>query len=171
MSQSVNNFTKYKVRPLVPADQPFLWEMLYQSLYVPKNSAPFERDIVNHSDIAKYVKGWGRADDSGFVAVDENNQPIGAVWLRLFKDEEKGFGYVDDKTPELGMAVLPEYRGKGVGTILLSRLIKAAEDAYEYISLSVAVENSALHLYQRLGFEAVTKCGDSITMKRRTKMC
>ncbi|MBC7920667.1 MAG: GNAT family N-acetyltransferase [Ferruginibacter sp.] len=145
--------------------------MLYQSLYVPKDGAPFERNIVNQADIARYVKDWGRADDSGFVAVDENDHLVGAVWLRLFKKEEKGFGYVDDKTPELGVAVSPEYRGKGIGTVLLSRLIKATEDIYECISLSVTVENPALRLYQRLGFEAVAKCGDSITMKRKSKTC
>lgn len=170
ISQSVNKLTIRKVRPLTPTDQPFLWEMLYQSLYVPKDSAPFERDIVNYPDIARYVKDWGRADDSGFVVVDENNQPLGAVWLRLFKDGEKGFGYVDDKTPELGMAVLPAYRGEGIGRTLLSHLIEATENAYEYISLSVAAENPALRLYQRLGFEVVAKCGDSMTMKRKLKI-
>jgi len=157
----------YKIRPMTPADQSFLWEMLYQSLYVPQGNAPFERDVVKHPDIAKYVKEWGREDDSGFVAIDENNRPLGAVWLRLLKDEERGFGYVDSRTPELGIAVLPEYRGKGIGADLLSRLIEAAADSYESISLSVAAENPALRLYQRLGFKEVGRCAGSITMRRK----
>ena len=40
--------------------------------------------------------------------------PIGAAWLRLLKGDERGYGHVDDETPELGMAVLPAYRGRGV---------------------------------------------------------
>lgn len=159
---------KYQIRLLTPADQPFLWEMLCQSLYVPEGRAPFERSVINQPAIAKYVDGWGRKDDSGFVALKKDHQLIGAVWLRLLKMEEKGFGYVDDKTPELGIAVLPECRGKGVGTSLLSRLIGAVEDSYESISLSVASENPAVRLYQRLGFEAVGERGGSVTMKRKS---
>jgi ribosomal protein S18 acetylase RimI-like enzyme len=160
---------EYSIRFLMPSDQMFLWEMLYQSLHVPKGAAPFERSVVNRSEVARYVKDWGRENDSGFVAVDENHRPIGAIWLRLLKDDEKGFGYVDDETPELGMAVLPEYRGLGIGTSLLARLTEAAEASYESISLSVATGNPALRLYQRAGFEAVGKCGDSITMSRKLK--
>lgn len=162
----MNESREYNIRPLTPSDQAFLREMLYQSLHVPEGGAPFEREILNHPDIAKYVDDWGRENDSGFVAVDENGRPVGAIWLRLLKGAEKGFGYVDDKTPELGMAVLPEYRGQGIGTRLLSHLIKSAEEFNEYISLSVATGNPALRLYQRLGFEIVGEHGNSITMKR-----
>ncbi len=165
--QSANAPMRYKIRPVTPADQSFLWEMLYQSLYVPQGNAPFERDVVKHPDIARYVKDWGRKDDAGLVAVDENNRHLGAVWLRLLKDEERGFGYVDSRTPELGIAVLPEYRGNGIGADLLSRLIEAVADSYESISLSVAAENPALRLYQRLGFKEVGRCAGSITMMRK----
>lgn len=158
---------KFEIRPLTPSEQTFLWEMLFQSLYVPEGRAPFERSILDHPDIARYVRGWGRENDSGFVAVDENNRAIGAIWLRLLKGEEKGFGYVDDQTPELGMAVLPAYRGQGIGTRLLACLIESAADAYENISLSVANGNPAIHLYRRAGFEIVRADGNSIIMKRR----
>jgi ribosomal protein S18 acetylase RimI-like enzyme len=160
----MNQSKEFNIRPLTPSDQQFLWEMLYQSLYVPEGRAPFERSVLNHPDVAKYVKDWGREHDSGFVAVDENERPVGAVWLRLLRGGEKGFGYVDDETPELGMAVLPECRGEGIGTSLLSRLIKSAEDFYEYLSLSVAAGNPAIRLYRRAGFEVAGESGGSITM-------
>ncbi len=169
MLQNTGILADYKIRPLTKADQAFLWEMLYQSFFVPKGKSPFERNIVNRPENARYVEDWGRENDSGFVAVNGNNQSIGAVWLRLFKDNEKGFGYVDAKTPELGIAVLPEFRGRGLGTMLLSHLIEATEDVFEYISLSVAAENPALRLYQRLGFETVGKFGDAIVMKRKSR--
>lgn len=147
----------------------FLWEMLYQSLHVPEGHAPFERSIVNRPEIARYVKDWGRQGDMGFVALDGNNKPVGAIWLRLLQGEEKGYGYVDDNVPEVGVAVLPEYRGKGIGTKLLTHLLTEAKESYEYISLSVSAENPARRLYQRLGFEEVVKNGDSITMKRKLR--
>jgi ribosomal protein S18 acetylase RimI-like enzyme len=103
------------------------------------------------------------------VAVDENNQAVGAIWLRLLKGAEKGYGYVDDETPELGMAVLPMYRNQGIGTLLLSRLIESAANSYECISLSVSARNPATRLYQRLGFEMAGEDSGSLTMKRRLK--
>ncbi len=169
MLQSMNESREYKIRSLTPLDQAFLWEMLYQSLHVPDGGAPFERSVLNQPEIAKYVKDWGRKGDSGFVAVDENNRPVGAIWLRLLKGEEKGFGYIDERTPELGMAVLAECRGQGIGTSLLSCLIKSAAGVYEYISLSVAAGNPAMRLYQRQGFEAVGENSGSIIMKRKLK--
>lgn len=63
--------------------------------------------------------------------------------------------------------MLPEYRGRGIGTALLAQLIRAVEGVYENISLSVTEGNPALRLYQRLGFEVCGREGDSITMKRR----
>ncbi len=161
--------TQYKIRSLIAADQPLLWEMLYLSLFVHEGNAPFERSVLEHPDISKYVRDWGGATNSGFVAVDGNNQPLGAIWLRLFKGDEKGYGYVDDFTPELGMAVFPEHRGQGIGTSLLTRLFETAGASYEQISLSVARENPALRLYQRLGFEVVAEIGNSLTMRKRLK--
>ncbi len=169
--ESMSQQTQYKIRSLRPADQPLLWEMLYLSLFVPKGSAPFERDILEQPDISKYVCDWGRTTDFGFVTVDENNQPLGAIWLRLLTGEEKGYGYVDDFTPELGMAVFPEYRGRGIGTSLLTCLVEMAAASYEQISLSVARENPALRLYKRFDFEVVAENGSSLTMRKRLKAC
>lgn len=157
---------QYHIRALTVADQSFLWEMLYQSLYVPAGHAPFGRSILDEPDIAKYVKEWGRRDDLGFIAVGEQSQPLGAIWLRMLTGDEKGFGYVDERTPELGMALLPQYRGQGIGTQLLSRMLTTAAASYESLSLSVAAENPARRLYQRAGFETVGSCGTSITMRK-----
>jgi ribosomal protein S18 acetylase RimI-like enzyme len=160
---------EYEIRPLTPADQSLLWEMLYLSLYVPEGDAPFAREVVGRPEIARYVREWGREGDGGFVAVDGEGRPVGAVWLRLLRGEERGFGHVDDATPELGVAVVAEHRGRGVGTRLLSRLIESAAGEFESVSLSVSAGNPARRLYERLGFEEVGTCGDSITMRRRLR--
>jgi ribosomal protein S18 acetylase RimI-like enzyme len=162
------NTTSHFVRPLSPLDQPFLGEMLYQSLHVPEGSPPFPRDVINRPGIAQYVRAWGRAGDMGFVAVETGSgEPVGAAWLRLLTGDERGYGYVDDETPELGMAVLPEYRGRGVGSDLLSRLLKSAGEVYRSVCLSVSADNPAVRLYERAGFERVRECGASLTMVHR----
>ena len=73
-----------EIRPLTLADEPFLWGMLYQALYVPEGHSPFPREIVQKPEISRYIQGWGKADDVGFVALDDG-KPVGAVWLRLMK--------------------------------------------------------------------------------------
>ena len=157
---------RYRIRSLTNEDEPFLWEMLYQALYVPAGEPPFSPKIVRRPELSRYVAGWGRTDDAGFVALlEESFEPIGAVWIRLLQGAGRGYGYVDDATPELTIALRPAARGKGVGTQLLRKMLAAARDKYPALSLSVSVENPARRLYQRLGFETVEHTASSITMK------
>lgn len=155
-----------EIRPLTLTDEPFLWEMLYQALYVPEGQPPFPREIVQEPEISRYVQGWGRADDSGFVALAEG-QPVGAVWLRLLTGDNRGFGYVDETTPELSIAILPAYRGRGIGRKLMVALLEEAQSCHRAVCLSVSPDNPAKGLYQRLGFEVVGKNGSSLTMVKR----
>jgi len=142
--------------------------MLYQSIYVEAGSDPLPRTIVQQPSLAAYVRGWGRSGDLGVIASDgQGSQPIGAVWSRLASEAEHGFGYVDAQTPELGIAVLPEYRGQGVGTALLRRYLAEAERLYPAVSLSVSPNNPAKRLYERLGFKQVTvRTGHPVMLRR-----
>jgi ribosomal protein S18 acetylase RimI-like enzyme len=141
-----------KIRALTNEDESILWTML---MYAAHESSI--ATVRSHPDLLRYVKDWGRSGDIGFVAMD--NIPIGAAWLRLFSSEDRGFGYIDEGIPELAIAVLPEYRGKGIGTKLLTQIIEGAKDLYPIISLSVRDNNPAIDLYQRLGFVNVDNGG------------
>jgi len=164
----MNDPSSITIRPLALADEPFLWEMLYLALYVPEGADPFPRDIVRSPEISRYARGWERAGDLGFVAVsDETRSPAGATWIRLLKGANKGYGYVDETTPELTIAVAPALRGRGVGTKLLAHLMAEAKNRYQAVSLSVSADNPALRLYQRSGFEVIATSGKSFTMVKR----
>jgi ribosomal-protein-alanine N-acetyltransferase len=55
----------------------------------------------------------------------------------------------------ISIAVLEQYRGRGVGSALLSETIRALRDVYEVesIYLEVRVSNDvAIHLYEKFGF-------------------
>ena len=159
----------YIIRSLVPEDEPFLWEMLYQALYVSEGQSAWPRAIIHRPELACYVQGWGRESDCGFLASDAvTGQPLGAVWIRLLVGEYKGYGYVDDHTPELDIAVLPEYRGQGIGTQLLKHLFASA-CGQSSISLSVSAGNPAVKLYSRFGFTVVSRTDESLLMKRDYK--
>jgi ribosomal protein S18 acetylase RimI-like enzyme len=155
------------IRRLTQADEHFLREMLYVALHVPHGQPPFPKEVLSEPEISQYVSDWGRKGDTGFVAVDARTSLcVGTAWIRLFTGESKGYGYVDDEIPELSMAVLPEYRGNGIGTDLIRHLIDEACLEHCALSLSVLADNPAVRLYQRLGFEVVRRDRGSLTMKK-----
>lgn len=154
----------FKIRPLTPDDESILWDMLYYAV-ASTPEAP-ERDVLQKPELARYVAGWGREGDHGFLAHDaESGAPFAAAWLRLPVGEHKGFGYVDEATPELAFAVHPQHRNRGIATSLLTQLVRSTPDEAA-ISLSRAAGNPALRLYERFGFRVVHRSGDVIKMQR-----
>lgn len=152
----------YTIRAATAADVPFLWEMLYQALHVPPGQPPFPREILQQPEISQYLDDWGRPGDFAWLA-ETATQSVGAVWLRLLT---AGYGYVARGIPELTIAVRPEYRGCGVGSMLLTTLFTHAQTRYPALSLSVAADNPAVRLYQRLGFETLNQTGTSLVMRK-----
>jgi ribosomal protein S18 acetylase RimI-like enzyme len=142
----------------------------------------FLRDMLHHAyywrerspgdgpgPAARYVKGWGRPGDTVLIAIDDAF-PVGAAWYRLFRRDQPGYGFVDEHTPELAIAVVPSRRGRGIGEALLDALCERARaDGYRALSLSVERGNDALvHFYEGHGFDVV-QGGDeqSVTMRRK----
>lgn len=161
----------YTIRPLTNEDEPLLWEMLYHAAHLAEEGETSVRAAMSNPDLARYVQAWGRPHDFGFAAIEgDSRQPVGAAWLRLLTGDNKGYAYVDEATPELAIAVLPDYTGQGVGTQLLARLLDAARQAYPSVCLSVRATNPAKRLYERFGFvpvsEVINRLGtSSLTMK------
>lgn len=151
--------------PVRGDDLPFVREMLHVAAFWrgPQN-APSVEVALRQPPLARYVDGWGRPGDRGLVArVDAAR--VGAVWVRVFAEEAPGYGWVDARTPELSMAVVPGHRGLGIGRCLLTAMLAQARlDGVQRLSLSVAADNPARSLYRRAGFEVVGEAEDSLTM-------
>ena len=152
----------YAVRLATAADMPFLWEMLYQALHVPPGQPAFPRAILQQPEISQYLDDWGHPDDFAWLA-EVARQPVGAAWIRLLKN---GYGYVGKDIPELTISVRPEYRGCGVGSMLLTAVFAHAQKRYVALSLSVSADNPAVRLYQRCGFETLHPAGTSLVMRK-----
>ena len=141
------------IRMATRDDEPFLWEMLYFAAHMDEDGEISPEAAKQNPDLVKYVNDWGRETDIGCIALEpQSNQPIGAAWIRLLIANEKTTSYVDDVTPELAIAVMPEYLGCGVGTLLLQHLLEAAKQRYPRVVLSVRATNPAKRLYERMGF-------------------
>ena len=92
-----------------------------------------------------------------------------SAWLRLGAGGHS-FNLGDPVTPELATAVLPEARGRGVGTLMMKRLILLASPRYPAIVLSVREANRASEFYRRLGFRETGRMknrvgGNSLVME------
>jgi len=152
---------KHELRAAMASDEPFLREMLYLAIFVPPGEPAPPRSIVHEPTIARYVDGWGtRSGDSGLIALVDG-APVGAAWLRSFAASAPGYGFVDERTPELSVAVLPSHRGMGIGSHLIEELLQGVDA----ISLSCDPANAAWRLYIRLGFVPLP---DGRTMLRGT---
>lgn len=151
-------------------DQKFLWQALYYAITVPPGAPSPDPEIVKLPELACYVKNWmNRPGDLGFVAT-ENGRHIGAAWIRIWSESEYGYGYIKATIPELSISLLPEYRGKGIGTRLLELLLNDVSKEYEAVSLSVASYSPAIRLYIRNNFRIIKKTHeDSFTMIRYFK--
>jgi ribosomal protein S18 acetylase RimI-like enzyme len=142
-------------------DVPFMRSMLAHAYAWRVNA--FETEIP----LSRYVDNWGRPGDVAVIAHETGNR-VGAAWLRIFGPDEPGYGYVDDTTPELSIAVVPSRRRHGLGQELLDGLLAAAREAgHEAVSLSVEADSPAVAFYERNGFERVRGHEGGVVMLRR----
>lgn len=119
-------------------------------------------DEVSHE--RKYL-GWVEAPSLGstrewlqrgmelgeirLVAVNESQQVVG--WCDIELKDREGFRH----SGRLGMGVLKEYRGRGLGTELLKQaLTRAREQKLERVELDVYASNLvAIKLYEKHNFQ------------------
>jgi ribosomal protein S18 acetylase RimI-like enzyme len=154
------------IQPANPDDVAFLAQMLVEAV----NWRPDRRrltldDLLADPHLARYVRDWGRRGDGGVIA-EEGGRRVGACWYRLFPADEPGYGFVEEHTPELGIAVVADQRRHGVGRALLgAALSQAASESFTAISLSVKPDNPSRILYEQLGFVQVGLVAGSWTMR------
>ena len=155
----------FVIRDLMPQEQPFLREMLYEAAYWREGKRPPLEKGLARPDLVKLLADWGREGDIALVAADGHGVKLGAAWLRLWTADDHGHGFVDEETPELGIAVKPEFRHQGLGTSLLMTLLaRARHDGFARVSLSVESDNPARRLYARFGFRPVHESENALTL-------
>lgn len=145
----------YRLRTMRPGEEKYLEEMLFEAIYLPELlKKQLSRDILLHPDLTVYYERWGLKGDIAFVAEHTvTNELLACAWGRLFKTDRKGFGFVNENTPEISLAVSPGYKNKGIGTKLLRIILKEYHEAgFKNVSLSVSRQNPCVDLYKREGF-------------------
>ena len=133
---------EYEIRPLLAKDEPILREMVYQGLSSVGNHQP-SREILQLPEFAHDKK---------------DGSVLGAVWLRKPIDKP-------DAPPELAFAVKPGHRRHGIGTALLTQLVRANPHE-STISVSLVAGKPVLRLYERFGFKIAEEGSNAIVMRR-----
>ncbi|MBV9946311.1 MAG: GNAT family N-acetyltransferase, partial [Myxococcales bacterium] len=134
------------LRPVRAEDEGFLLTMLFFAAHADLEPGVTPAHLLANPALARYVVGFGRPGDLGVIAI-RGDVPVGAAWLRLLAGSDRGYGWLDDDTPELAVAVLPEAVDAGVGTAMLTELLARARERYPAVSLSVRANNPARRLY------------------------
>ncbi len=84
-----------------------------------------------------------------FLVLEHEGQPVG----RLYVDRWPG------EIRLMDVALLPEARGRGLGTVVLRELQDEARAAAKPLRIHVERYNPALRLYERLGFRVLEDRG------------
>ena len=150
-----------------PQDVRFLRDMLHHAYYW-KERAPDE----GPGPVQLYVKAWGRPGDTAVIAIDDGF-PVGAAWFRLFHGEQPGYGFVDEQTPELAIAVVPNARGQGASASAARRRCSSAPGRTAIRRFSLCVDKrtpARSSSTSGTASSASPRSDDSLTMRRAARV-
>lgn len=143
-----------RFRSLVAADQQQLWHWLHVALWDPPPAGLRPIEVLEVPGVRIYAQDWGRAGDVGVVA-QVDGLDAGACWMRLLPPGV-GLASIDAQTPQLGIALLPQYQHQGHGRPLMKAALQAARQAgHARVSLTVHPQNPAQRLYESCGFRRI----------------
>ncbi|MDO4243246.1 MAG: GNAT family N-acetyltransferase [Actinomyces sp.] len=110
------------------------------------------QDVREKPEFAHYTRLLPERGDFGVVALN-GDSAVGLAWALFLSVDDPGYGYVDERTPEVSLWVSADGRGQGVGRQLLRALIEQArERGVQRLSLSVEAGNYAWSRYRSEGF-------------------
>lgn len=142
----------YTIREIENTEYPVLNEFLYEAIFIPDGVQPPDKSIISLPELQVYVADFGKQKDDICFLAEVNEKIVGAVWIRVMDD----YGHVEDGVPSFAISLYKEYRGYGIGTALMKRMLcELRKRGYEKASLSVQKANYAVRLYLNVGFEII----------------
>ena len=152
------------IREMQRAEYPLLENFLYEAIFIPNGVEPPPKSIIYRPELQVYISEFGTSEHDISLVADINGKVIGAVWVRIMND----YGHIDDKTPSFAISVYKEYRGKGVGTALMKKMLTILKmRGYKQASLSVQKANFAAEMYRKLGFQVVEENEEEYLMLKK----
>ena len=142
-------------------DIDILKTFLYEAIFVPEGVSLPPRDIVNKPELKLYYEDFGKGPADKAVVAKDNGIIVGAVWTRIMND----YGHIDDDTPSFAIALYKEYRGRGIGTQMMTEMLQYLKECgYKRASLAVQKNNYAVRMYEKVGFKTVSENDEEFIM-------
>ena len=142
----------YTIRAIKETEYPLLEDFLYEAIFVPEGVEPPPKSIVNAPELQVYIENFGAQVHDKALIAEIDNKVLGAVWVRIMND----YGHIDSKTPSFAISLYKEYRGHGIGTELMKKMLTILKTCgYERASLAVQKANYAVKMYLSVGFEII----------------
>jgi ribosomal protein S18 acetylase RimI-like enzyme len=147
------------LRPITPADR----ELLYR-IYAGTRAEELAVTGWDDSQKAAFLQMQFDAQhryymenyrDARFQVIEWDRAPVGRLYLVRWSDEIR----------IIDIALMPEYRGRGLGTQLVRNIQADARQAGLPVTIHVERFNPALSLYARLGFHVVEDKGVYLLLK------
>ena len=140
------------LRPLREDETELLKEFLYEAIYIPEGETAPDRSILSRPELSVYYEDFGSRPADHCIVAETDGKVVGAVWTRIMND----YGHVDEETPSLAISLYQDYRGVGIGTAMLQKMLGLLKtQGYQKVSLSVQKANAAVRLYRAVGFRAI----------------
>ena len=148
-------------RPITHSDIPFLYTVYRSTRMEELSQAQFSEEELE--DFLKtqfslqhhqYMNNYSNATFE--IIIINDSIPIGRLYMNESGDDMR----------IMDIALLPEFRNRGIGSTIMHHIIQTSEKLKKAVSLHVEYNNPALRLYEKLGFKICTKGSVYVLMKR-----
>ena len=141
------------LRPITPEDRDFLLRV-----YASTREEELALTSWDESQKREFLAGQFAAQDTWY----HERYPGATLDVILVDGVPAGRLYVHRREREIRLmdiALLPDFRGAGIGTRLLNGLFAEAAAAGKTLTIHVEAYNPARRLYERLGFQKIGEHG------------
>jgi GNAT superfamily N-acetyltransferase len=150
------------LRPVVPDDDEFLLSVYASTRAEELAQVPWsdeqKKEFVRWQSSLQRQDYEAKFPHTQYDVILVDDQPAGRIWIS--RD--------DEQIRLLDIALLDEFQNRGVGTVLLRRLIDEAARAKKPLRHMVFILNTnARRFYERLGFVVIEELGAYLQMEWR----
>lgn len=154
------NLSTIHLKPITDKDLPFLYKVYCSTRLEELAPAHFTKqeleDFLQMQFHLQHTQYMNNYENPSFDIILLDTVPVG----RLYVDRK------EDDIRIIDIALLPEYRRKGIGGTLIGELINESDTKKIPLTLHVEYNNPILPFYKRIGFRSIRDTGVYVFMKR-----